>query len=121
MNDVDNISLEPLLNQSSLGSGINKKLTVNAKIIDDSNNPIDSHQDADGGYHLGASIIQSIITSTKNSTTTNLASGATFTGTADETFGINGIQVFHASDQDCTIYIDQSIDDSFPVIMPTRS
>ncbi|MCK5849066.1 MAG: hypothetical protein KAH01_07730 [Caldisericia bacterium] len=53
---------------------------------------------------------QSILSSTDNSTTTNLASSATFTGTAEETFGINGIQVYHYSDQPCTIYLDQSLD-----------
>ena len=58
-------------------------------------------------------ILQDIKTSTNNSTTTNLASGATFTGTADETLGINGIQLFHSSDQDCTIYLDQSIENTF--------
>jgi hypothetical protein len=70
---------------------------------------IDSHNDADGEPHSGASIIQTIISSSKNYTNTNLAGGATFTGVADETFGINGIQVFHQADQDCTIYIDQSM------------
>ena len=83
------------------------------QIVDSSGNIIDSHPDADGGYHSGAAIIQTIITSTGNSTTTNLASGATFTGTAEETFGVNGIQLFHAADQDCTIYIDQCIDTDF--------
>lgn len=83
------------------------------QIVDSSGNEIASENDADGEAHLGTSIIQDIITSTNNSTTTNLNSGATFTGTADETFGINGIQVFHAADQDCTIYIDQSVDNTF--------
>ena len=59
-------------------------------------------------------ILQDITTSTNNSTEVNLAAGATFTGSADETLGINGIQLFHAADQECTIYIDQSISDSFP-------
>jgi len=84
------------------------------KIKDTNNNIVDTHIDADGGYHLGTALIQSIYTSTNNSTTANLASDATFTGSADETFGINGIQLFHASNENCTIYIDQSIDDSFP-------
>ena len=83
------------------------------QIVDSSGNVIETAQDADGDYHLNTALIQKIITSTNNSTQTNLAAGATFTGTADETFGISGIQVYHASDQDCTIYIDQSIDDTF--------
>ena len=84
------------------------------QIVDASGNVITSSADADGAYYLGTAVIQNIITSTGSSTTTNLASGATFTGTAEETFGINGIQVFHAADQNCTIYIDQSIDNTFP-------
>lgn len=56
------------------------------------------------------SSIQSIVSSTLNSTTTNLAAGASFTGEAEETFGINGIQVYHFADQDCTINIQQSLD-----------
>ena len=77
---------------------------------DENGNYIHSAQDADGDYHLSTSFIQEIISSTNNSTTANLASGATFTGTADTTFGINGIQVYHFADQDCTINIDQSLD-----------
>ena len=80
------------------------------KIEDASGNLIASHADADGNYNLGTAIIQNILTSASNSTTTNLAAAATFTGTAQETFGVNGIQVFHFADQDCTIYIDQSLD-----------
>ena len=80
------------------------------QVVDDSGNVIASFQDADGGYSLGQAIIQNILTSSGNSTTANLASGATFTGTSEETFGINGIQVYHFVDQDCTIYIDQSLD-----------
>ena len=77
---------------------------------DDAGNPFASAQSADGGYHLATAAIQAIQSSTVNSTTTNLAASATFTGTADETFGINGIQVYHYADQDCTIHIDQSLD-----------
>lgn len=68
---------------------------------------------------LWKSILQDITTSTNNSTETNLAAAATFTGTADETLGISGIQVFHTADQDCTVYIDQSIDSSFTTATET--
>jgi len=84
--------------------------TSDVTIVDSLGNAIDSQPDADGDYHLGVALIQSIISSTNNYTDTNLASGATFTGTADETFGINGIQVYHFADRDCIIYIDQSLD-----------
>ena len=90
------VSLEEF--ESGVSSNNNKQLNVTQFL-------------ADGTEGL----VQAIKTSTNNSTTTNLASGATFTGTAEETFGINGIQIFHSADQDCTIYIDQSITDSFNV------
>jgi len=82
-------------------------------IRDVDGNPIHAAQDADGDYHLCTAAIQEIITSTNNFTTANLASGASFTGSADETLGINGIQVYHAADQDCTVYLDQGIDNTF--------
>jgi hypothetical protein len=80
------------------------------KLIDDSGNVIASHLSSDGGYHLATAIMQDINTSTSNGTVINLAAGATFTGTADETYGVNGIQVYHFADQDCTIYLDQGLD-----------
>ena len=79
-------------------------------IQDDSGNPINAVPNADGNFHLRSSIIQSIITSAGNTTTDNLTTGATFTGTAEATFGINGIQIYHNADQNCTIYLDQGID-----------
>ena len=81
--------------------------------VNSSGENIDSHTGADGGEHMGTAIIQTIFDSVNNATTTNLASGATYTGTADETLGINGIQVFHSADQDCTVYLDQSADNTF--------
>jgi len=86
---------------------------------DSSGNSIHSTVDANGDYHLGTSFIQEIITSTNNSTIVDLASSATFTGAADETFGTNAIQLYHAADQNCTIYIDQSIDSSFTYLTQT--
>lgn len=62
---------------------------------------------------LHVSAVQNIITSSNNSTTTNLDSLETFTGSTEETFGVNGIQLFHSADQDCVIYIDQSLDNTF--------
>lgn len=97
------------------------EVVPSVSLVDDAGNPVDSHADADGGYHLGASVIQTIISSTSNSTGANLASGATFTGAADETFGVNGIQVIHYADKDCAIYIDQSLDNTFSVGVITDS
>ena len=80
------------------------------KIKDENGNYIISHPDANGDYHLGTAFIQDILTSDGNSTTENLASGATFTGTTEEAFGINGIQFYLFTDQDTTYYVEQSLD-----------
>ena len=90
---------------------VNANITSGSEVvISDGSNTIGSSQDADGNYHLNTAFIQSILSSTNNSTTDNLASGATFTGSAEETFGICAIQVYHYADQDCTITIEQSLD-----------
>lgn len=95
-------------------------------LTDENGVPLHANADADGDLHLGTSVIQEIISSSNNSTLVNLASGAVFTGIADETFGINGIQVYHFADQDCTIELEQSLDavnwdvnDSYSVIANT--
>lgn len=73
-------------------------------------------------YFQSAKITQDIQDSAGNSSSTNLASSATFTGTAEEIYGANCIQVYLAADQDCTVYVDQGltstgfdISDSFTV------
>ena len=52
---------------------------------------------------------QKIISSAGNSTTDQLTVGATFTGVVEETFGINGIQVYTSSDQNCLIEVEQGL------------
>jgi len=56
------------------------------------------------------SINQSVIVSVVNSSVTNINAGQTFTGKVESTLGIAGIQVNLKSDQDCLVYVDQSID-----------
>lgn len=75
-----------------------------------------------GAVVLDTGVTQKIDLSTGNTSGVQLASGATFTGTAEETYGINGIQVFTSSDQDMTVYLDQGsaigtyeIIDEYPV------
>lgn len=55
-------------------------------------------------------IRQNVVVSTVNSSTANLASLATFTGTAESTLTIGAIQVNYFSTQDSTIQIQQSSD-----------
>ena len=47
-------------------------------------------------------IKQNIITSTVNTTEDNLAPSGTFTGDAEETLGINSVQIYHYADVACT-------------------
>ena len=75
---------------------------------DDSGNPIDSHISADGGYHLGVTMEQSVIADTNNSSTTNLESDGVFTGTATSTLGVVGLQWSLLTDQNCEVCIEQS-------------
>ena len=66
---------------------------VNTVLYDASGNAIDSHLDADGGYHLGVAVSQSVYADPNNSSTTNLAAATyTFTGTGTSTLGVVGLQ-----------------------------
>lgn len=56
------------------------------------------------------SVTQNVVADASNSSTTNLAAGATFTGLATSTLGVVGIQVSLKTDQNATVYVDQSPD-----------
>ena len=60
------------------------------------------------------SIEQNVVADANNSSVTNLATGNsyTFTGTASSTLGVAGIQVSLFADQNCTVKIEQSPDDT---------
>ncbi|MFA5300471.1 MAG: hypothetical protein WC389_19975, partial [Lutibacter sp.] len=51
---------------------------------------------------------QSVTIDANNSSNANVNAGNTFTGTATSTLGVVGIQVTLKTDQDCTVYVDQS-------------
>lgn len=55
-----------------------------------------------------ARITQNVVADDNNSSTANLAPGATYTGTITSTLGIVGIQVSLKTDQNCMVYVDQS-------------
>ena len=78
-------------------------------MYDVSGNPI-SNITLGANTYTGSSIVQTTFVSTNNSSTTNLASGATFTGTSDSTLGFRAIQINFKSDQQCTIQVQQSND-----------
>jgi len=59
------------------------------------------------------SIVQSVVSSAANSSTTNLLAGGSFTGISTSTLGVAGLQVSLYTDQNCTVYVEQS-QDTFP-------
>lgn len=86
--------------------------TQKTKIIDNSGNVISSVQDESGNYHLGVGVIQDVIIDPHNSSTNNLTSGSTFTGTSTATTGVAAIQVVLKTDRNCTVYVEQSSDNT---------
>jgi hypothetical protein len=61
-------------------------------------------------YFPSTTVTQNAVISTNNSSTTNIPAGETFTGEAESTLGVNAIQVNITTDQNCIVYLDQSID-----------
>jgi hypothetical protein len=57
-------------------------------------------------------IVQNVVDSPLNSSTAVLAPTGTFTGTGTSTLGVAGIQVSLYSNQNCTVYVEQSPDNS---------
>jgi hypothetical protein len=53
-------------------------------------------------------VIQSVTADAHNSSVANVNAGATFTGTSTSTLGVAGIQVSLKTDQNCTVYVEQS-------------
>jgi len=80
------------------------------KISDDNGNVIAGHQQTDGDYHLGVDLTQSVYPDTNNTSTTNLAAANdyTFVGKATSTLGVVGLQYNLATDQNATLYVEQS-------------
>ena len=76
--------------------------------LTDGTNFIGSNLGVDGDYHIASAIIQDVHVSTTNSSTTNIASAASFTGTSIGTLGVNSIQVNLFADQNCTVQVQQS-------------
>ena len=66
--------------------------------------------DAGDGNIQGVASVQEVVGSTLNSSTANLASGASFTGASESTLGVAGIQLNLYADQATTIQLQQSTD-----------
>lgn len=58
-------------------------------------------------------IVQDIITSDLNFTVTNLDYNEEFVGIGESIQNATAIQIFHSADEDCIVYLDQSVDQTF--------
>lgn len=89
---------------------VNAEGYPNVTIVDNLGNQVGATEHTTGNYHLDVNVIQGITLSPTNSSTANLNAGATFTGTLVSTLGVGAIQVSLKTDQNCTVYVDQSPD-----------
>jgi len=62
------------------------------------------------GDPIHSTITQIVTPDSGNSSVSNLAASATFTGEASSTLGVAGLQISLKTDQNCTVYVDQSPD-----------
>ena len=112
-----------LVTPDSVALPANQSVNVNQLVgaAPSATNPLPA-RDGDGtGFYssdvLGAfrykkvSMVQDIEVSASNSSTTNLASAASFTGTSQTTLGVAAIQVCLFADQNCTIQVQQAQED----------
>ena len=65
-------------------------------------------QGSTGSYQSLVSMTQNVSIDAGNTSTANLAAGATFTGTKNSTLGIVGIQVMLKCNEPCMVFIDQT-------------
>jgi len=77
---------------------------------DISGNTINIVDDTDGMKNVGVAILQNVQADANNGTTTNILYGETWSGTSTSTLGVVGLQYSLKTDQNCTVYVDQSPD-----------
>jgi len=82
------------------------------QLVDASGNVVHFTQDIAGDWHSGVHAIQTALVSAGNSSTANLAAGATFTGTGVSCTGGNCAHIVLKTDKDCLVYVDQSTDNT---------
>ena len=102
------VSLEELED----GISVNENSQLKTTIYDELGNAIDSHESVDGGFHLGTTVLQSLYVDANNSSVLNLAAGVTFTGVSTATSGFSGIKWSLHTDQNCTVTVEQSDDET---------
>lgn len=86
------------------------KITSGVKVIpsDTAGNAFESVVGVTGDKYMGVAAIQDVHASTLNASTAALASTASFTGTAESTLGVAGIQVSCFSNETITVRVQQS-------------
>ena len=91
---------------------LTSRASIETKLTSPNGNDIEAVQSVSGGYHLATTTEQNVYADPNNSSTTNLDAGNsyTFTGTATTTLGVVGLQVSMKTDQNATVYVDQSPD-----------
>ena len=63
----------------------------------------------EGTVEGNVNVKQKVTISGSNNSTSNLNSGASFTGIGESTLGVNSIQINFIADQNCTVQLEQSI------------
>jgi len=107
-----NNNLKISIEELESGVSVNSNSQLKTTLFDSSGNEFSSQTDANGGHYLGTTIKQAVYSDPNNSSTTNLSAGNsyTFTGTSTTTLGVAGLQINLKTDQNATIYVDQSVD-----------
>jgi len=84
------------------------------QLVGSDGNVIATHLQADGDYHLGVDMTQSVYPDANNSSTDNLdvENDYTFIGDASSTLGVVGLQWSLKTDQNATVYIEESDEDA---------
>ena len=109
--DDHNVTVSNMI--SDVETGLAKDTTLTdasqkTQIVDDSGNNIDAEPDHLGKYHLAVTANQDVNVSAGNASNVNLASGATWAGTPVSTLGVVGLQWNLNTDQNCTLYSEES-------------
>ena len=115
-NKTDNIPSDPAREGGKL-TDIEANQTSGdqlVQIVNSSGVPVETHLDTDGEHYLGVAAIQAVHEDDGNSSTDNLtsANSYTFTGAGTSTLGVAALQWNLRTDQNATVYIEQSDDNT---------
>lgn len=95
---------------STTGSLTNIRVRASAWTTGTANIRLESAMSSNMFGFTTSNVLQNIVVSQINSTSTNLAAAAEFTGAMESTLGVAYIQFQFKCDQTCHLYVEQSID-----------